>query len=117
MLGKAVHALMHLGYVERDTANNSFVTVKKKSIYTRPDLPSKTVQKYHRQMMERAIDALTTQDVSEREMISLTFSCKPSSLPRLKETLRRFRDEVDAEFTEESAAVYQLNLQLFAHTK
>ncbi len=114
---KAVHALLHLGFVERDASRNCFVPVKQESIYTRPDIPSESVRKHHRQMMERAIEALGEQGVSEREMISLTFSCAPQSLPRMKEALRRFRDEMDAEFSDEASSICQLNLQLFFHTK
>lgn len=114
---KAVHVLLHLGYVERDPAANAFVSVRKDSIYSRPDVPSQSVRNHHRQMMERATEALSEQDISEREMIALTFSCPPSAVPRLKEALRRFRDEIDAEFAQPASSVYQLNLQLFFHTK
>jgi hypothetical protein len=68
-------------------------------------------------MMERAMEAMEEIPVHEREMISLTFPCPPSALPRLKELMRRFRDEINAEFTETSPTVLQLNLQLFSHTE
>lgn len=112
---KALHALIHLGLASR--SDDRFVSLSRDSMYTRPDLPSTAVRKHHRQMMERAIEALEEQGVSEREMISLTFSCAPESLPKLKEALRRFRDEVDAEFSRPGGQIYQLNLQLFSHTR
>jgi len=61
-------------------------------------VPSRAIKHYHRQVLARAEAALYREPIDSREFSSLVFAVDQSRLPLLKERVRRFVREVDAEF-------------------
>lgn len=79
-------------------------------------VPSEAVRNFHRQVLAKASDALTFQDVSERDFSALVLAIDEADLPRAKEFIKRFRDQFDSEFSKSPrpTRVYGLGIQLFA---
>lgn len=74
---------------------------------------------YHQQMMDRAKRALHTQTSERREYGALTIALNQKQLKMLKKTIRDFRKVVMnliSQPDEEPDSIYQLNIQLFAHS-
>jgi len=87
------------------------------AVFTTHDLPSQAVRRHHKEMLQRAIEAVEEQSVDERELCSLILRFQRSDMNEAKKALREFRDEFDRKFSQESARdIYQLNIQFFAHT-
>jgi uncharacterized protein (TIGR02147 family) len=81
------------------------------------DIPSQAIRAHHRQMMERALEALEEVPVREREIVSLTLSFESKNLEAVKNEIRAFKARIDSRYGEsESDQVYQLNMQFFPHT-
>ncbi len=68
--------------------------------------------------MQRAIEAVEEQDVSDRHFNSLTFKFDPKFMPEAKDKILTFVKDFNSRYqSEEASQVYQLNVQLFEHTK
>ena len=76
--------------------------------------PSKTVREYHRQILERAAEALEKVPVEEREFSSQTFAVSRGALPELKTLILDFQRRV-SRLTAQAPRdeVYCLAIQLF----
>jgi uncharacterized protein (TIGR02147 family) len=85
-------------------------------LFNNSDVPAAEIRNHHRQLLDKARAALDVQPVGERESLTLTFSLDPKVLPRIRESLARFRDEIAglAESGAEKERVYSLSLHLFA---
>lgn len=85
------------------------------SLTTGHEVRSVVVPAYHRQMIERAGNAVDTVPPEERDISALTVCVGESALADLKDRIHRFREEMlercDSEATPER--VYQLCIQLF----
>jgi uncharacterized protein (TIGR02147 family) len=73
------------------------------------------VVNYHRTMITHAVQALDHVPRDERDISSLTLCVSQASLPRIKERIRAFRQELlqFAELEGEAERVVQINFQLF----
>ena len=85
------------------------------SLTTGHEVQSMVVRAYHRQMIERAADALQRVPASERDISALTVCIPPKLLPELKERIHRFRETMmeRCDTEDEPQQVYQLCVQLF----
>lgn len=88
--------------------------------YTQSDVSSDSIKKFHREIMKRAEQALTSQSVLEREFITMTFSFSTARLHEAKQYLREVQNQFIDRFcmNEEAGprakdSVYQLSLQCF----
>lgn len=88
--------------------------------YTPSDISSAAGKRYHRDLMKRAEQALSTQSVLEREFINLTFSFPTSRIREAKEYLRDMQNQfIDRFCMNEEAepraknSVHHLSLQFF----
>lgn len=85
---------------------------------TTDDISNISVKKAHKQYLEKAQDILNTLPVNERDFTSLMFPLNAEDLPRAKEMIRKFQDDLAAEFsTKGKKDVYQICMQLFPLTK
>lgn len=77
--------------------------------------PSEAIRRFHKQILEKALQALEYQDIESRENSSTIFSIKRSSLPQARADLKKFRQEFASKYTAESPSdsVYCLSIQLF----
>ena len=82
-------------------------------------IASDAIRKYHQQILEKSMPALTTQNSKERYGSSSTFSVIAKSLERAKALICEFRIKFDQEISEpeDGEEVYALSLQYFRLTK
>lgn len=115
---EALQKLLQLGLVVRDADGRlvrSDVTMT-----TGHEVRSLALGNYHRQMLQRAADAIETVPSDQRDMGALTVSIPASLVPELKERLQAFRERLlDLCDGADSPpdVVYQVNLQLFPLTR
>ena len=98
--------------------HNQKLIVLKKGLLTTNDISSAAIVCHHHGMIQRAVEVLDEESIHERQVSSLTFKMPKSHLPKAKEKLFKFLSEFNKEFaTENSEEIFQLNIQLFSHTK
>lgn len=86
-----------------------------KGVASPTEIPSKAIRSHHRQMMERAMEALEEISIAEREITSLTFCIHPKNLGKIKKEIQEFKNRIDRIYDDATDTVYQLNIQLFPH--
>lgn len=89
-------------------------------IYTEIEIESSVIQSYHKECMQMAIEQISKQTVQNKEYNSLCFNIKKTQLPKIKEELRKFVNQMINDFeapAHEGDESYQLNLQFFSLTK
>ena len=107
-LESGYHLLKELGVIDNSNAVQT----------TSLDIPSVAIRFHHMQMMARATNSLNEDFITDREFVSQTFKMNSSRLNEAKKRLRDFFSEFLAEFHDDSeSSVYQMNSQLFRHTK
>lgn len=82
------------------------------------DLPSEWIRLHHRQVISRAINAITQQHFKERILSSVTFAVNTKNLTKAGELINKFRDEMMLLLeTPPLDEVYQLSVQLYRVTE
>jgi uncharacterized protein (TIGR02147 family) len=110
---RALQVLEQLGFIARE--GRSWRVLR--DVATALDVPSAAVRRHHVEMMTRAAEAVEELPVEERDMSSLTLLFDRRRLPEAKAALEAFRREFVQHFEDATADdVFQLNMQLFAHT-
>ena len=112
----AIATLIKLGILDRRKSGALYV--KRESIESSNDIPSAAIKGHHKQMMERAIEAVYEEDVSVRQVNSMSFRIDPNLVDAAKEKVLQFIYEFNDEYGMDKAGgeLYQLNVQLFGHT-
>ncbi len=79
------------------------------------DTPSQAIRKFHRQILEKALVALETQTIEERESSSTVFAINKEDLPKAKKKLLQFRREFSRllSTSPKKNNVYCLSIQFF----
>lgn len=92
----------------------------KKGVYKVPEsyeVPSTTsagIRKYHKQMLQRAKDAVETQTMGERDLRGLTLAFDRARMHEAKEDIQKFVGQFEKKYGKGSRnSVYQLSLALF----
>lgn len=111
---QAIDRLLRLGLMKE--TKDGYIKVEKNTTTTH-DVPSDAIQKFHRQILTKAADALTFQDVTERDLTAMTMAIDIKKLPEAKKRIREFRRELSA-FLESGTQeeVYCFSMQLFRLT-
>lgn len=81
-----------------------------------PDgIPSEAIRKFHRQVMEKAIQAVDFQTVEERDMSSIVLAFDTRRMEEAKADIKRFRRAFDAKYGSpgNKDQVYCLSLKFF----
>lgn len=112
----AVETLQRLGFLLIDEAGwhdrfTYFSSIEQN--YT-----STALKSLQRQILKKAVVALDTMPIEERDQTSATFSIDSQLLPEARAIIKRFRREI-AQLTDQSASkdsVYQLSISLFPLT-
>lgn len=81
--------------------------------------PSAAVRKFHKQILEKAIDALETQPIEERTITNMIMAVDPAQMEEAREEIKEFRRKFEAKFCKPSEAeeVYNFSVQFFRLTK
>lgn len=108
----AIERLLRLGMLEKSKSGKLKRTSAQ--LATPTDIPSKSLRKYHSEMMNKAQTALEAQTIEQRDITSMTLSIDTKKLPEAKKMIRDFRRKL-AKFMGDAQgdSVYQLNVQLF----
>ncbi len=110
----ALDTLLKLGLLERNDAGEVIQT--NGTVSTGAETQGLHIGNYHRTMMNRAAASIDLVPAPDRDISSLTLCLGPTGLHRIKERLRRLRQELLAlaeQEEDEAIQVIQLNLQLF----
>lgn len=111
----AIEAMLSLGILKRDDSQR--LCSSNKCVTTKTDVANIAVQIHHKQMLDRAKEAISEHPTLEREVDSKTFRMDPNRMKEAKEFLRRQRNEFLRNFEDkDSNHVFQFNFQLFKHT-
>lgn len=84
-------------------------------IATPSGVPSAAIRRYHKQMIEKALESVDTQDVSERFLYGRTMTIKKADLPQLEALTREYLHRLSelSQDTEACDSLYQVNIQTF----
>ena len=114
LVEEAMDRLHRLKLVET-LADGSFVKTVA-GVTTTNNIPSEAIRSHHQQLIEKSIEALSTQDVKERDFTSITVAFDRSRMAEAKALIERFKSDFLA-LTEASGSakpdVYALGIQLF----
>ncbi len=111
----AMKKIQELGVLKKDEmgvyrACNVEVKAAQKSSFA--------IQNYHKQMIQRGIESITEQSPQVRELQALTLQFSMDRLLEAKAYLQRVSQDFSQRFHDpDSNQIYQLNIQLFGHTK
>lgn len=112
----AIDRLKRLELIREDERGN--LTRSKTRYRTSDDVANASVRLAHSQYLDRARNALDTLSVNQRDFTSLMLTLSPQQLPRAKEIIRKFQDDLAAELeATPQPEVYQLCVQLFPLTQ
>ena len=90
----------------------------KQRIRTTDDVLSMSLQKAHHQNLELGQEALIDVPVELRDFSAITMPASPHLLPKAKELIRKFQDDLSELLESESGTeVYKFCTQLFPLTK
>lgn len=79
---------------------------------------SLAVRKYHRQIMEKAIEAIELQKINERELSGVGFAVDTTHLPQIKKEISAFQDQLVAKYSKgKKQEVYFMEIALFKLTQ
>lgn len=115
----AIDRLLRLGLLTLEDGELSTTGVQ---LTTTDGVPSESIRKFSRQLLEKAIQAVVFQTVEERDLGTLTSAVNTEDLPAVREMVRRFRRELNAFLNERNQArapnaVYCLGTQFFRLTE
>jgi uncharacterized protein (TIGR02147 family) len=111
----AFERLKRLGLIEESRGKFRQTT---HPIRTTNDVPSAAIRKHHKQNLHLAAEKLDSVEVDRREYASLTIAIDPERLPRAKEMIRRFKEDLGRHLEAgRKSQVYTLSMQLFPVTE
>ena len=89
-----------------------------KSLSVENTVSTSATRLFHRQLLEKALEALETQPAEVRDHSSMTLAIDPALLPFARKRIQGFRRELAAELEARGnpGAVYELTVQLFPVT-
>ncbi len=91
-----------------------------KTIATPSDIPSQAIKDFHRQILEKAIEAIDFQSVEERDITTITIPLDLTLMKELKRKIKNFRRDINNWVKSHNLRpeeVYCLNFNLFRLTK
>lgn len=112
---QALARLLELGLVRHSKNGLERAQSRFRSSDDHADL---SVRRSHEQGLELAKESLHRDPVPVRDLSSITMAIDPALIPRAKEAIRRFQDELAAILEQgEATEVYRFSAQLFPLTK
>lgn len=111
-ISQSLKKLKNLGLIDID---GDFYKLVCENVTTTNDVPSPEIRKFHKEFINKGIDALDVVPVEIRDISSLTLCINPGKLAEFKKMLADFRAKVNeiAKEDEDSSELYQLNIQFF----
>lgn len=112
----ALERLERVGLVRREGGQGGGKIRVTPDVVLSPDgIPSEAIRSYHKQILQKAIQALDVQSVAEREISGLTLAVNPNNLPSLKKEVSQFLDQLAEKYASGKSRkeVYQCEIALF----
>lgn len=110
----ALDRLERVGLIEREHGK---FRVTPDFVLSPEGIPSPAVRKFHAQILDKAKDALETQEIHERDIAGISFAVDPNQIPLLKkeihELLDRWTNRLDKLPSAEKTEVYHFETALF----
>ncbi len=113
----ALEVLLRLGLIRRNKDDK--LVHSEASLTTPAEVDSVEVYNFHQSMLNEAKEAMLTVSPELRDITSLTIPIPKKSLPKIKERIKAFREEMIDLINQgdrDYHGVYQLNCQLFPVT-
>lgn len=109
----AIDRLLRLDLLEMKE-NGEYVT-REEFTASPSGMPSEAIKNFHTQVMEKALLALRTQSLSERDFSTMVFAFDKKQMPKAKEVLKEFRRNFSKHVgpSDDKNCVYALSMQLF----
>lgn len=110
---EVIQRLILLGILKQE---GSALKKQVKHIYTKKEMMNQGIQLYHKEMIKLSNAMLEQQDVSEREYNGVSFNIKLKDMPKIKESIREFVDQLIQNYeapSGEGEETYHLNVHLF----
>ena len=109
-----INHLKNLGYISMSERKLDLLD----KVCSTTNVPNKDIRDFHCAKLDLAKKKLKTQDMSERDYSSITFSAQKSDFERIKQKIKKFRRDLMQEFeTTKSDEVFSMSVQLFQLTK
>lgn len=107
----AVSRLIRLNLLKKE--NNKYIRTHK-NVETPSDIPSQAIRDFHRENIQRALNALDLLPVDQRDITSIMMPVDKEKLKEAKLKIKNFRRSLSS-FLESKKGdqVYSLNIQLF----
>lgn len=115
----AIERLIRLEMIEADPEKKGRYKKVAQYTVTRSAVPSEAIRRFHRQMLEKAIESLETQTPEEKIVGSETFSISEEVLPEANRLAEEFFQKMTAlsAKSKKRTQVYHLGVQFFNLTK
>jgi len=111
----AMDLLIRLGLVIK---RNGQINGAENYVLSPSGISSQAIRKYHRQIIEKSIEAIDFQGVEERDFSGVGFAINPTHLPQIKKEISAFQDQLVAKYSKgKKQEVYFLETILFKLTK
>lgn len=115
---KIQNALERMERLNLIKINKGRVERLKHKVATTNDIPSTVLRESHRQILEHAMLSLQNDDISLRDITSITIPADPAKIAIAKEHIRKFRKKMARLMSgDKKTEVYNLNIQLVPVTK
>lgn len=115
----ALKRLLRLGMLEQDPQQEGKLRKAKGYSATTSNIPNEALRRFHRQMLEKAIDSLEVQSPQEKFIGTETFAIAKENLPQAFNLADEFLQKLFqlAETSEPKTDVYHVGLQIFNLSK
>lgn len=115
----AIERLLRMGLIESDPANTKNYRKTKASVMVESDVPNEALRRFHRQMLEKAIESLESQTPQEKIVGSETFAFSPKYLKEADQITDEYLTKMSklASRAGSKTQVYHLGVQFFNLTK
>ena len=81
-------------------------------------ISSRAIRKYHKQILEKAIESIEFQNIHERDLSGIGFAVNPMQLPQIKKEISAFQEQLLSKYSKgKRTEVYFLEMILFKLTK
>jgi uncharacterized protein (TIGR02147 family) len=112
----AIDRLIRLEILDRDENGKLYRTAT--HLATTTDIASAGIRHFQRQILEKSIESLETDDIKERDITSITIAINEDRIEEAKKEIKKFRMKM-SEFlsTGEKTRVYNLGIHLIPLSK
>lgn len=111
----AVQALERLERLKLIQIEGQTWRLSQSSLAVKSSIPSSAIRKFHRQILEKAVDAVENQSLETREMGAITLAIDPDRIEEARMKLRKFRQEMSRLLeTGKRTQTYVFATQLFS---